>query len=78
MFGIREIGEDFQFCFEGEGNEDINRGVLQDYFRLNVNLKELIQDWTKKDKKFGVLSTRYQGLREIRQDPYEVSPSFEL
>ena len=44
---------------------------LKDYFQLSTNLSKLYQEWSTNDTIFEKLSTTYQGVRILRQDPVE-------
>ncbi|XP_062854608.1 N-glycosylase/DNA lyase [Trichomycterus rosablanca] len=45
--------------------------VLRDYFQLNVNLKELYEEWSAVDPHFNHTATIFSGVRMLRQDPVE-------
>lgn len=49
---------------------------LRDYFQLSTNLSKLYQQWSENDSIFEKLSTTYQGVRILRQDPVENLFSF--
>ena len=49
---------------------------LRDYFQLSTNLSQLYQTWSDNDSIFEKLSTTYQGVRILRQDPVENLFSF--
>lgn len=51
-------------------------GQLRDYFQLSTNLSQLYQQWSDNDSIFEKLSTTYQGVRILRQDPVENLFSF--
>ena len=44
---------------------------INDYFQLDVDLKELYQAWSKRDPIFNGLQERFSGIRILRQDPWE-------
>jgi N-glycosylase/DNA lyase len=44
---------------------------LRDYFQLDVDLVELYDDWSSRDTVFNRLRTRFEGIRILRQDPWE-------
>ncbi len=44
---------------------------LIDYFQLKVDLLELYKQWTSKDKVFARFQERFEGIRMLRQDPWE-------
>lgn len=44
---------------------------LIDYFQLKVDLLELYKQWTAKDKVFARFQERFEGIRILRQDPWE-------
>jgi N-glycosylase/DNA lyase len=51
---------------DGETLEWIN-----DYFQLDVDLKELYRTWSERDPIFHGLQERFSGIRILRQDPWE-------
>lgn len=44
---------------------------LNDYFQLNVDLVGLYKQWAAKDKVFAGFQERFEGIRILRQDPWE-------
>ena len=44
---------------------------LRDYFQLDVDLVKLYREWSEKDPIFAMLSGRFEGIRVLRQDPWE-------
>ena len=44
---------------------------INDYFQLNVDLKELYRTWSERDPIFNGLQERFSGIRILRQDPWE-------
>jgi N-glycosylase/DNA lyase len=44
---------------------------LKDYFQLDVDLVELYSEWAERDPVFAKLRTRFEGIRMLRQDPWE-------
>lgn len=44
---------------------------LNDYFQLHVDLSSLYQEWSARDPVFANLQSRFQGIRMLRQDPWE-------
>lgn len=46
-------------------------GWLKDYFQLEVDLVTLYQDWAARDKIFAKFQGRFEGIRILRQDPWE-------
>lgn len=53
-----------------------NERILNDYFRLNINLKDLYNKWSIKDENFKHVASRIPGFRLLRQDPVENLFSF--
>ncbi|KAI0064583.1 DNA glycosylase [Artomyces pyxidatus] len=49
---------------------------LRDYFQLDIDLLCLYKEWAEKDAVFARLRTRFEGLRMLRQDPWENLVSF--
>ena len=52
------------------------RSLLIDYFQLNQNLNQLIENWKKSDSSFEKFSSKFGGLRLLRQHPCECVFSF--
>ncbi len=44
---------------------------LKDYFQLDVDLVKLYSEWAERDPVFAKLRTRFEGIRMLRQDPWE-------
>ena len=44
---------------------------LKDYFQLDVDLVKLYDEWSEKDHVFAKLRGRFEGIRMLRQDPWE-------
>ncbi|VDC06549.1 unnamed protein product [Peniophora sp. CBMAI 1063] len=49
---------------------------LRDYFQLDVDLLDLYSDWSARDPVFARLRERFEGIRMLRQDPWENLVSF--
>ncbi|KZS91153.1 DNA glycosylase [Sistotremastrum niveocremeum HHB9708] len=49
---------------------------LRDYFQLDVDLLNLYDEWSHKDEVFKSLRHRFEGIRMLRQDPWENLISF--
>jgi N-glycosylase/DNA lyase len=49
---------------------------LRDYFQLDVDLVMLYNEWSEKDPVFAKLRGRFEGIRMLRQDPWENLISF--
>jgi N-glycosylase/DNA lyase len=44
---------------------------LKDYFQLDVDLVKLYNEWSEKDLVFSRFRGRFEGIRVLRQDPWE-------
>lgn len=44
---------------------------LKDYFQLDIDLVKLYNEWSEKDPVFAKLKGRFEGIRMLRQDPWE-------
>jgi hypothetical protein len=44
---------------------------INDYFQLDIDLKELYRTWSERDPIFNGLQERFSGIRILRQDPWE-------
>lgn len=51
---------------------------LRDYFQLEVDLEKLYKEWALKDPVFAKFQDRFQGIRMLRQDPWENLVSYVL
>ena len=51
---------------------------LRDYFQLDVDLVMLYDEWSEKDPVFAKLKGRFEGIRVLRQDPWENLISYAL
>ncbi|KAI0273348.1 N-glycosylase/DNA lyase [Gloeopeniophorella convolvens] len=49
---------------------------LKDYFQLDIDLVKLYDEWSVKDPVFAKLRSRFEGIRMLRQDPWENLISF--
>ncbi|XP_067660776.1 N-glycosylase/DNA lyase-like isoform X2 [Haliotis asinina] len=56
--------------------ENVYESVLRDYFQLSVNLGKLYKSWSAADHNFKKISSSFQGIRMLRQDPVENLFSF--
>lgn len=56
--------------------EEEEEELLRGYFQLNVNLKELYNDWGERDPHFKKIADIFSGVRLLRQDPTECLFSF--
>ncbi|KAI0082810.1 N-glycosylase/DNA lyase [Panus rudis PR-1116 ss-1] len=49
---------------------------IRDYFQLGVDLMKLYEQWAEADPVFKRLQDRFEGIRMLRQDPFECLLSF--
>jgi N-glycosylase/DNA lyase len=70
------------YSFEGKQENSIKKrkideeSLLRDYFQLDINLTSLYESWSLKDPNFKEVSSRFPGVRVLRQDPVENLISF--
>ncbi|XP_046583451.1 N-glycosylase/DNA lyase-like isoform X2 [Haliotis rubra] len=57
-------------------SENVYESILCDYFQLSVNLGKLYKSWSAADQNFKKISSSFQGIRMLRQDPVENLFSF--
>ena len=57
-------------------NTEQNEKILNDYFRLNIDLNSLYEQWGSKDANFKQVASKIFGFRLLRQDPVENLFSF--
>lgn len=50
--------------------------VLENYFRLEVNLASLYHDWSQRDDVFASRYSSVYGVRLLKQDPFEALVAF--
>ncbi|KAI0362379.1 DNA glycosylase [Trametes cingulata] len=64
----------------GSGDSDAREAEtlawIRDYFQLDIDLVKLYQDWSTSDPVFHRLRDRFEGIRMLRQDPFENLISF--
>jgi N-glycosylase/DNA lyase len=56
--------------------ESIYENLIKDYFQLNVSIAALYKTWSEVDSNFQLVSTKFEGIRLLRQDPVENLFSF--
>ncbi|XP_041369698.1 N-glycosylase/DNA lyase-like [Gigantopelta aegis] len=61
---------------DGTEKVDEEQSILRDYFQLNICLTKLYDHWSDVDPHFKEVSSKYSGIRMIRQDPVETLFSF--
>ncbi|KAI0636741.1 DNA glycosylase [Trametes polyzona] len=72
----------YRSVFPPNASEDTETGEaqtlawLRDYFQLDVDLRELYSKWSAMDPVFCRLQDRFEGIRMLRQDPFENLISF--
>ncbi|TBU65585.1 DNA glycosylase [Dichomitus squalens] len=59
-----------------ETREAETLGWIRDYFQLNIDLVELYRQWSLADPIFKRIQDRFEGIRMLRQDPFENLISF--
>jgi N-glycosylase/DNA lyase len=63
-------------CIDSAGVSKDHDLILNDYFQLAVNLKELYSTWSEVDDNFKSVAEKFPGVRILRQDPVENLLSF--
>lgn len=53
------------------GREVETLAWLKDYFQLDIDLDFLYKQWSGQDKVFAKFQDRFEGIRMLRQDPWE-------
>ncbi|KRX07438.1 DNA glycosylase [Pseudocohnilembus persalinus] len=73
-------GQIYYNCLNEKQIDDINQDKilkdLYDYFQFEVDITKLCQDWQEKDEYFQKVYQQIQGLRLVRQEPFECFISF--
>ena len=69
---VSTFSKDLVRLRERDGNVEFlsNSDKLFDYFQLQIDLKQLYQGWSS-DKNFALKSVGFEGIRVLRQDPFE-------
>lgn len=68
----RTVFPDSQVSHEAETTRGAETLLwLRDYFQLDVDLVKLYGEWSEKDPVFSKLRGRFEGIRMLRQDPWE-------
>jgi len=70
---IRREGEDIKFKMTPGGPD---AELIEDYFRLDVNLREMYADFLRCDGRLEQAVERFKGLRILRQEPEETLLSY--
>jgi N-glycosylase/DNA lyase len=76
IIGLAVEDPEFVFfeCLREE--KDVVKGVLRDYFRLDMDVTKLYSEWEGRDIVFKKLSKPTGGIRVLRVDPWECLLSF--
>lgn len=56
--------------------ENSYEDLIKDYFQLNIKIGDLYQKWSDVDSNFQSISSKFGGIRILRQDPVENLFSF--
>lgn len=64
--------------YQTDLNQNTTLNFLNHYFVLNLSLKKLYQEWSKRDPNFAIKTSNgsFNGLRVCKQDPWETLISF--
>lgn len=74
---IKQDGDFLYYRTEAAKEETPNTiDVIHDYFNLDTDLDALLSEWRSKDAKFTKSAGSVQGVRILRQDPWECLCSF--
>jgi len=51
--------------------EDDDEAILRSYFRLDMSLNDLYEEWSSQDPNFKEVKNKYFGVRMLKQEPTE-------
>ncbi|XP_062593149.1 N-glycosylase/DNA lyase-like [Saccostrea cucullata] len=57
-------------------SDNMYADLMKDYFQLNVSVANLYKKWSEVDSNFQSISSKFEGIRTLRQDPVENLFSF--
>ncbi|KAH9857115.1 DNA glycosylase [Lenzites betulinus] len=63
-------------CDDTEARDAETLSWIRDYFQLDIDLVHLYGQWSKADTVFHRIQDRFEGIRMLRQDPFENLISF--
>lgn len=76
VLSIKETPKDTKYrVLYSPYSAEENQELLNDYFRLNFNLRKLYKTWSK-DEHFSKISANFPGIRILREPPLECLISF--
>ena len=61
---------------ERDNMELVYEDLIKDYFQLRVKVENLYKEWSEVDSNFQSVSSKFEGIRILRQDPVENLFSF--
>jgi N-glycosylase/DNA lyase len=73
VVGIRQDGDTFQWWTHPHAGDE---ALIRDYFRLDVDLGDIVRRISEADPEAGEAARRWCGVRLLRQDPEECILSF--
>lgn len=77
---VRQDSKNLYYSVKFSANDEIKmddtESRLRDYFNLDIELNALYNEWALKDKHFANISQSFEGVRMLRQDPWETLISF--
>lgn len=59
-----------------QSEDEHHESILKKYFRMDMDLKSLYEDWSKKDSIFKAAADKFYGVRMLAQEPVENLFSF--
>jgi N-glycosylase/DNA lyase len=77
LLNLLKIASTILYGYHGKEVEPKQEEELKNYFQLNqVSLEDCYQRWSKIDPNFAKKAIHFQGIRMLRQDPWENLISF--
>lgn len=71
---LKQQGDDLHYASYPESSKI--QDTLKDYFNLDVKVLDLYKNWSLSDANFGKNAVGFEGVRMLRQDPWENLISF--
>ncbi|GAB6021920.1 8-oxoguanine glycosylase ogg1 [Chamberlinius hualienensis] len=76
IWTLSQKTESLEYSVYPNSDVEEEEQLLRDYFQLDTKLTDLYKVWEKADKNFAQISSKFSGVRVLRQDPVETVFSF--
>ncbi len=71
---LKQQGDELHYASYPENSQVLE--TIQDYFNLDIKIQDLYKNWSLKDSNFSKNAVGFEGIRILRQDPWENLVSF--